>query len=113
MKKFILSTTKSCGAASDIADLAVTIVLAEPFKSSVTARQTLGRCRADNTLYIDCVDFSCYRTREYYQKKKVVFNMYAKSCKEVFLDTDVLEQRYQNAKANYNIIYPAVQIFNR
>ena len=112
MKKFILSTTKSCGAASDIANLAVTIVLAEPFKSSVTARQTLGRCRADNTLYIDCVDFSCYRTREYYQKKKAVFNMYAKSCKEIFLDADVLEQRYQAAKANYNIIYPAVQVFN-
>jgi hypothetical protein len=39
-KKYILSTTKSCGAAQDIRDLAVTIVLAEPFKSPVLARQT-------------------------------------------------------------------------
>ena len=75
-KKYILSTTKSCGAASDIRDLACTIVLAEPFKSSVLARQTLGRCRADNTLYIDCTDVSCYRTKLYNKQKKNLHNNY-------------------------------------
>ena len=100
-KKFILSTTKSCGAASDIADLACTVVLAEPFKSHVLARQTLGRCRADNTLYIDCVDISCYRTKMYYNKKKPVFMQYAKSCKEVFMDDDQLENKFQQVHSIY------------
>ena len=46
--KIILSTTKSCGAASDIKDLRCVINLAEPFRSEVLARQTLGRCRDEN-----------------------------------------------------------------
>ena len=100
-KKFILSTTKSCGAASDIADLAVTVVLDEPFRSPVTARQTLGRCRANNTMYIDCVDISCYRTRQYYDSKKAIFSQYAKSCKEVFMDDVALEERYQSIMERY------------
>ena len=93
MKKFILSTTKSCGAASDIPGLAATVVLAEPFKSKVIARQTLGRCRADNTLYIDCVDLSCYRTRQYYTIKRPIFNQYAKSCKEILMKDDELQNK--------------------
>ena len=100
-KKFILSTTKSCGAASDIYGLAVTVVLAEPFKSPVLARQTLGRCRADNTMYIDCVDLSCYRTRQYYNSKKQVFSRYAKSCKEVLMDDAILEDKYQELHQKY------------
>ena len=55
-KRIILSTTKSCGSAMDIHGLKVTVVLAEPFRSEVLARQTLGRTRDDNTYYIDCVD---------------------------------------------------------
>ena len=100
-KKYILSTTKSCGAASDIRDLACTIVLAEPFKSSVLARQTLGRCRADNTLYIDCTDVSCYRTKLYNKQKKNIFLQYAKTCKEVFLDDEELENRYNEIHDKY------------
>ena len=101
-KKYILSTTKSCGAASDIRDLAVTIVLAEPFKSSVLARQTLGRCRADNTLYIDCTDISCYRTKIYNKQKKNIFLQYAKSCKEVFMDDDELDTRAKEIHNKYS-----------
>lgn len=93
-KKFILSTTKSCGAAQDIHGLAVTVVLAEPFCSEVLARQTLGRCRADNTLYIDCVDMSCFRTGQYYKKKKPIFNKYAKSCRETIMTQEMLDQKY-------------------
>ena len=100
-KKYILSTTKSCGAASDIRDLAVTIVLAEPFKSAVVARQTLGRCRADNTLYIDCTDISCYRTKLYSKAKRPTFLQYAKSCRETFLNDDELLKRYEDVKHKY------------
>lgn len=100
-KKFILSTTKSCGAASDIADLAVTIVLAEPFHSKVIAQQTLGRCRKDNTMYIDCVDLSCFRTKQYYSDKKKIFSHYAKSCREVVMTDDILDNQYQQIHAYY------------
>lgn len=101
-KKYILSTTKSCGAASDIKDLVCTIVLAEPFKSSVLARQTLGRCRADNTLYIDCTDTSCYRTKIYNKQKKNIFLQYAKSCKEIFMDDTELDNRSNAIKQKYS-----------
>ena len=100
--KYILSTTKSCGAASDIPNLACTVVLAEPFKSRVLARQTLGRCRADNTLYIDCVDMSCYRTRQYYKKKQDTFLKYAKSCKEMYLDDNELDFRSQTIRDKFS-----------
>ena len=100
-KKFIISTLKSCGAAMDIADLAVTIVLAEPFKSPVLTRQSLGRCRADNTLYIDCIDMSCYRTKHYYQQKRPVFAKYAKSMKEVVMDDRTIDAKYQEVMAYY------------
>jgi hypothetical protein len=99
--KFILSTTKSCGAASDIPDLACTINLAEPFKSSVLAQQTLGRCRKDNTLYIDVVDEGFYFTKKYYQAKKPIFSRYAKSCKEAFMSDIELEDRVAKVLEKY------------
>lgn len=82
-KKIILSTTKSAGAAMDIAGLELTIVLAEPFRSEVLARQTLGRTRAPDTQYIDVVDNSFKQTRRFYDKKKPVFDKYASSCEEL------------------------------
>ncbi len=100
-KKYILSTTKSCGAASDIPNLICTVVLAEPFKSAVLARQTLGRCRADNSFYIDCVDISCYRTKMYYNKKKPVFLQYAKSCREVYLKDEELDTRAKQISEHF------------
>lgn len=100
-KKFILSTTKSCGTASDIDGLACTVVLAEPFRSPVLARQTLGRCRADNTYYIDCVDLDSYKTKMYYNSKKSIFNQYAKSCSEVYLDDNELNNRFTQVKAKF------------
>ena len=95
-KKIILSTTKSCGAASDIDDLRMAINLAEPFKSPVLARQTLGRCRADDTVYIDIVDQGFYFTKRYYSKKKPIFSQYAKSCKDVVFTDEELENRALN-----------------
>ena len=105
-KKIILSTTKSCGAASDITDLRMTINLAEPFKSSVLAKQTLGRCRADNTVYIDVVDQGFYFTKKYYKDKKPIFSQYAKSCKDVVFTDEELENRALNTinKFDKNIV---------
>ncbi len=82
-KKFILSTTKSCGAAQDIKGLQVVVVLAEPFKSEILARQTLGRCRDKNTTYIEVVDDGFIYTRRYYYTKQKIFAKYATECTEI------------------------------
>lgn len=95
-KKIILSTTKSCGAAMDIKGLKITIVLAEPFKSEVVARQTLGRTRDDDTYYIEIVDTSFYAINKYYYSKKNIFAKYALSCQEISLDDRELEFKAGN-----------------
>ena len=94
-KKIILSTTKSCGAAMDIKDLKMTVVLAEPFSSKVIARQTLGRTRDNNTFYIEIVDVGFNTIYKYYYKKKPIFAEYATDCKET-----VFDDRYLDAKFN-------------
>ena len=100
--KIILSTTKSCGAASDIKDLRCVINLAEPFKSEVLAKQTLGRCREDNTLYIDVVDTGFFFTKKYYEAKKPIFSVYAKSCKDIYMSDEELENRSVGIENKYN-----------
>jgi hypothetical protein len=113
-KKFILSTTKSCGAANDIADLACTINLAEPFKSPVLARQTLGRTRGDNTMYIDVVDEGMYYCKRYYKDKKPIFNRYAKSCHDVFMDDYELDKRFNELLKKYdNKVLMCSRVFDK
>lgn len=108
-KKIILSTTKSCGAASDIANLKATIVLAEPFKSEVLARQTLGRTRARDTIYIDCVDEGFAAIKRYYLAKKAVFEKYAIDCRRIRLTATDLETRYKELSAfQASLINPVV-----
>lgn len=92
-KRIILSTTKSAGAAVDIKDLKMIIVLAEPFKSEVLARQTLGRTRDRNTLYIDIVDMGFSYCNTFYKKKKPIFSKYALECSEITLGVDELVEK--------------------
>ena len=97
-KRIILSTTKSAGAAVDIDGLKMTIVLNEPFKSHVTAQQSLGRTRAQNTFYIDCVDIGFMPLRRYYTYKRPIFDKYALSCSEIILRDNELDARYNNIR---------------
>lgn len=95
-KKVILSTTKSTGTAVDIKGLKVTIVLAEPFKSPVLARQTLGRTRDKDTFYLDVVDKGFFHCNAYFLAKKDLFNTYALSTQLVEINDEELNERYNN-----------------
>lgn len=103
-KKIILSTTKSCGAAMDIKGLKMTILLAEPFKSKVLARQTLGRTRDNNTVYIEIVDEGFYYTKKYYLSKEDVFSKYATSCTEIKLNDNILYEKANELYGRYQCI---------
>ena len=94
-RQIILTTTKSAGAAIDIKGLKCTIVLAEPFKSEVLARQTLGRTRDDDTYYIEIVDRSFSYCNKFYLDKRRIFNIYA-------LDSRLVDISDQNLIDLYN-----------
>ena len=99
-KKVILSTTKSAGAALDLAGLKVTVVLDEPFRSEVIARQTLGRTRDPNTFYLDVVDKGFKQCMKFYYSKLPIFQKYATDCSVIRLSSKELDQRYNTILAN-------------
>ena len=99
-KKYILTTTKSAGAGEDIAHLKYSVVLAEPFRSEVLARQSLGRTRDPNTSYIELVDVGFKQTLRYYNSKKPVFSKYAASCKNLDVDNTKLINLSEEARCN-------------
>ena len=78
-KKIILSTIKSSGTASDISGLKYVVCLANPFVSKVIAKQTFGRLRDRNTMYIDVIDLGFAATKSYYYNydRREVFEKYS------------------------------------
>ena len=104
-KYIILSTIKSCGAAIDIADLKLTIVLANPFKSKVIARQSLGRTRDKDTMYIEVVDKGFAVLKGYYKSKQGVFAKYATKCTDINLMDADLEFQYEKLYAKSQEYY--------
>ena len=92
-KKLLLSTTKSAGLGEHIEGLKMTIVLAEPFKSEVLARQSLGRTRDPGTVYVELVDMGFRSVRKFYYEKLPIFNKYASSVSDIQIDQYELERR--------------------
>lgn len=90
----ILTTTKSAGAAVDIPGLKCSLVLAEPFKSEILTRQTLGRTRASNTYYIEVVDKGFKYCNKYFLDKRQIFQTYAMDSKIVDLSDNELNNLY-------------------
>lgn len=97
-KKIILSTTKSAGVGEHIEGLKMTIVLAEPFKSEVIARQSLGRTRDKDTMYVEIVDMGFKFIKRFYLAKLPVFNKYALSTEDTFIDFYELNARSNRLK---------------
>ena len=92
-KKLLLSTTKSAGLGEHIEGLKMTIVLAEPFRSEIIARQTLGRTRDPNTMYVELVDLGFKYIRKFYFNKLHVFNKYATDVSDTLIDQYELRKR--------------------
>jgi hypothetical protein len=99
-KKLLLSTTKSAGLGEHIEGLKMTILLAEPFKSEIVARQTLGRTRDDNTMYIELVDMGFKYIRKFYYNKLPIFNKYAKEVSDTTMETYEINKRAQDIIMN-------------
>lgn len=95
-KKLLLTTTKSAGLGEHIEGLKMTIVLAEPFKSEILARQTLGRTRDPKTLYIELVDMGFKYIKKFYFDKLPIFNKYASNVSDSTIDQYELERRSEN-----------------
>ncbi len=110
--KLLLSTTKSAGLGEHIEHLKMTIVIAEPFKSDVIARQTLGRTRDSGTMYIELVDLGFKQTRNFYYSKLPVFNKYASSTSDTTIDQYELENRSkQLEQARTKLLYESPLVF--
>lgn len=92
-KKLLLSTTKSAGLGEHIEGLKMTIVLAEPFKSEVLTRQSLGRTRDPNTVYVELVDMGFKSIRKFYYQKLPIFNKFAQSTSDTMIDQYELDRR--------------------
>lgn len=99
-KKLLLSTLKSAGLGEDIKGLKLTIVLAEPFKSEIQARQSLGRTRDPNTTYLELVDVGFTQIRRFYNYKLPIMNKYALSVTDDSMSSYEIDRRYQNIMKN-------------
>lgn len=95
-KRLILTTIKSGGLGEHIDHLKYTFVIADPFKSEVLARQSLGRTRDPDTTYVELVDLGFKQINRFYRAKLPVFNKYACSVNDVHIDQYELKRRYEN-----------------
>ena len=81
--QYILTTSKSAGAAVDIKDLMACVNLAEPTNSPPQNQQRFGRTRNYNSYYIDVVDTSMKVISNYFKQSYPMFEKYALDIKVV------------------------------
>jgi hypothetical protein len=104
-KTYILTTSKSAGAAVDIPDLMVCVNMAEPTKSPPQNKQRFGRTRAYNSYYIDVVDTSLKVISNYYKQSYLMFEKYALDCR------DVVFSQTQLKNTAFNVMYKRLKEF--
>lgn len=104
-KTYILTTSKSAGAAVDIKGLMVCVNLAEPTKSPPQNQQRFGRTRAYNSYYIDVVDTSLKVISNYYKQSYPMFEKYALDTRDVIFTNNQLEN------TAFNIMYKRLKEF--
>ena len=67
--------------------------MAEPFKSEILAKQTLGRTRNPNTECIEVVDDGFRSISRFYNAKKPIFSKYATECREIKISLNTLQEK--------------------
>lgn len=102
-KRLILSTLKSGGTGENIDGLKMAIVLAAPFKSSVTAIQTAGRLRDPNTFFIELVDLSFNSIKKFYYSKLPTYHQYMLSVQDFNFNQYNLDLKSDDLEYEMNI----------
>lgn len=92
-KRIILSTLKSAGAAEQIDGLKMVVVLAAPFKSTVTAIQAAGRLRDRDTYFVELIDLAFQNIKKYYYYKLSTYNKYMLSVSDVHFREEELDNK--------------------
>lgn len=92
-KRIILSTLKSAGAAEQIDGLKMAVVLAAPFKSTVTAIQAAGRLRDPGTYFIELIDLSFQSIKKYYYYKMSTYKNYMLTVSDVYYNQEKLNNK--------------------
>lgn len=92
-KRIILSTLKSAGAAEQIDGLKMAVVLAAPFKSTVTAIQAAGRLRDPDTYFIELVDLSFQSIKKFYYYKLSTYKKYMLTVSDIYYNQEKLENK--------------------
>ncbi len=107
---------KSAGAAEQIDGLKMAVVLAAPFKSTVTAIQAAGRLRDPNTYFIELIDLSFQSIKKYYYYKLSTYNKYMLTVSDVYYNHEKLQTKSDDIKYERDQIihkFPFVTIDNR
>ena len=112
-KRLILTTMKSGSTGEDIAGLKMAVVLAAPFKSTVTAIQCAGRLRDSGTYFIELVDLSFQSLAKFYYHKLPTYNQYMLSVTDYNFSRQKLNEKaedleYQQTSRNSKVPIRAV-----
>lgn len=111
-KRIILSTLKSAGAAEQIDGLKMAVVLAAPFKSTVTAIQAAGRLRDPDTYFIELIDLSFQSIKKYYYYKLSTYNKHMLTVSDVFFNQEKLHSKSDDLQYERNQILHKIPFEN-
>ena len=109
-KRIILSTLKSAGAAEQIDGLKMVVVLAAPFKSTVTAIQAAGRLRDRDTYFIEIIDLAFQNIKKYYYYKLGTYNKYMLSVSDVYFKQEELDTKAYDIMAKRDLLLKKIPI---
>lgn len=114
-KDIILSTTKSAGLGEHIEGLRITVILNDPFKSSVTTIQALGRNREYGSFFIDCVDMGFRQLIKFFNSRYKTYEDRAMSVEINNLDSYELFKRSEmiRKKNNNGLEFPLIPVDDR
>ena len=109
-KRIILSTLKSAGAAEQIDGLKMAVILAAPFKSTVTAVQAAGRLRDKDTYFVEIIDLAFQNIKKYYYYKLSTYNKYMLSVSDVHFKEEELDNKSYDIMAKRDLLLKKIPI---